>query len=294
MHLDAHIHLWRIDDGERFWMRDKIPALARDFSEDDFRVLRAKCRVGGAVVVQAMHNVAESERLLAAADASDQLPGVVAWADLFDPALDQLLTRYRRSPRFVGVRPLPADTFGGDWLDDPRTPAALDALRAADVSVDLLVRVEDLSRLRRLLRGCPGLRAVLNHGGRPAVMTGALEPWASEMRALAQETDVRVKCSGLVERAGVEWDRSSVRPYVATLVEAFGPSRVMFATNWPVCTISARYDLWVETLETILDELGLRADEAASIMGRTAERHYRIVGRDGTALPSRHHNATTT
>jgi L-fuconolactonase len=281
MHLDAHIHLWRVDDGERFWMREKIPALARDFTEADLRGLRTSCGVDAAIVVQAMHSVVESERLLAMAEASDQLPGVITWVDLFDPALDEQVARYRRSRRFVGVRPLPAATFDGDWLDDPRTPVALDALRAADVAVDLLVRVEDLPRLRRLLRGCPGLRAVLNHGGRPAVMTGALEPWASEMRALANQTDVLVKCSGLVERGGVEWQRASVQPYVETLVDVFGPARVMFATNWPVCTISSRYDLWVATLETILDELGLSSDDAASIMGATAARHYRI----GAARP---------
>lgn len=276
MFLDAHIHLWRRDDGEHFWMREKIAALDRDFTEDDLRALRTRCGVGAAIAVQAMHNIAESERLLAAATSSDQLAGVVAWADLFDPALEDVITRYRRHPCFVGVRPLPPDTFGGDWIDDPRTRTSLRQLQSADVSVDILQRVENLGRLRALLRDFDGLRVVLNHGGRPAVMTGQLEPWATEIRALARETSAVVKCSGLVERAGVEWSKASVEPYVATLLDAFGPSRVMFATNWPVSTISSRYELWVDTLVDILGDLGLTEDERADVMRRTATRHYRL------------------
>ena len=275
-HLDAHIHLWRRDDGERFWMREKIPALDRDFTEDDLRANRARCNVGGAIVVQAMHNVGESRRLLAASAASDQLPGVIAWCDLFDPALDEVLAEYRAHPRFVGVRPLPPDTFGGDWLGDPRSVDAFRRFEALDVSVDVLVRVHDLERTRRFLRAFPGLRAVLNHGGRPPVLAGELEPWATEIRAFARETAAMVKCSGLVERAGVEWSPASVRPWVETLIDAFGPGRTMFATNWPVSTISARYDLWTGTLAGILDDMGLPAASRDAIMGGTAARHYRI------------------
>jgi L-fuconolactonase len=275
-HLDAHIHLWRRDDGSGFWMRSKIPALDRDFTEDDLRANRARCGVGGAIVVQALHELDESRRLLDAASASDQLPGVVAWCDLFDPALDEVLARYRAHPRFVGVRPLPPDTFGGDWIGDPRSRDAFRRFEALDVSVDVLVRVEDLPRARAFLRAYPGLRVVLNHGGRPAVMTGQLEPWATEIRAFARETAAVVKCSGLVERAGVEWSRASVRPYVETLVDAFGPARTMFATNWPVSTISSRYDLWVDTLAGLLDAAGLPDADRDAIMGGTAARHYRI------------------
>ncbi len=275
--LDAHIHLWRRDDGEDFWMRRKIPALDRDFTEDDLRANRARCGVAGAILVQAMHNVAESRRLLATAERSDQLPGVIAWCDLFDPALEDILASYRGSPRFVGVRPLPPDTFGGDWLADPRSRRAFALFESRDVSVDVLARVEDLGRVCTFLREYPALRVVLNHGGRPAVMTGELEPWRTQIRAIARETSALVKCSGLVERAGVEWSRASVCPYVETLVDAFGPARTMFATNWPVSTISARYDLWVDTLAGILDDLGTAPEERDAIMGMTAANHYRIA-----------------
>jgi len=276
MYLDTHIHLWTLDDGEHFWMRDKIAGIHRDFTEDDFRVLRSRCNVGGAIVVQCMHTISETVKWLARAEKSDQLFGVVGWLDLFSENLAEEVARYKKSPKFVGLRPLPPDTFGGDWLSDARSPGAMKLLQSLDVSVDTLQQVHNLARARAFFRAFPELRLVLNHGGRPAVMTGELEPWFSEIRAFAKETSAVVKISGLVERAGVEWSKESVKPYVASLIEAFGTKRCMMATNWPVISISSRYDLWVNTLAEILDELGLSAEEKDDVMWRTAVRQYRV------------------
>ena len=277
MYLDAHIHLWELNDGEHMWFRDKIAGLQRDFTEDDLRALRGKCDVGGAIVVQACQTTSETKRWLQRTHQSDQIAGVVGWLALFSGKLEDEVREYRKSPKFVGLRPLLPDTFGGDWLADPRSKLAIKTLQALDVSVDTLHRVEDLSRARVFFREFPGLRLVLNHGGRPAVMTGIVDPWRSEIQAFAKETSAVVKCSGLVERAGIEWTKDSVKPYVATLIEAFGTRRVMFATNWPVITISSTYDLWVNTLVQILDELGLSKDEKDDIMWRTATKHYRVA-----------------
>lgn len=277
MYLDAHIHLWELNDGEHFWLRDKVAGLHRDFTEDDLRALRGKCDVGGAIVVQACHTTGETKKWLQRAEKSDQLAGVVGWLDLFSDKLEEEVREYRESPKFVGLRPLPPDTFGGDWLSDPRSKLAIKTLQALDVSIDTLQRAENLPRARAFFREFPGLRLVLNHGGRPAVMTGIVDPWLSEIQAFAKETSAVVKCSGLVERAGIEWSKDSVKPYVATLIETFGTRRVMFATNWPVITISSTYDLWVNTLVQILDELGLSKDEKDDMMWRTASKHYRVA-----------------
>ena len=277
MYLDAHIHLWELNDGEHFWMRDKVAGLHRDFTEGDLCALRAKCNVGGAIVVQACHTIRETKKWLQRADKSEQLAGVVGWLDLFSETLEDEVREYQKSPKFVGLRPLPPDTFGGDWFADPRSKVSIKKLQALDVSIDTLQRVENLPRARAFFREFPGLRLVLNHAGRPAVMTSILEPWRSEIQAFAKETSAVVKCSGLLERAGVEWSKDSVKPYVATLIETFGAKRVMFATNWPVMTISSTYDLWVNTLAQILDELGLSKEEKDDMMWRTASKHYRVA-----------------
>ncbi len=275
-YLDTHVHLWTLDDGEQFWARDKIAALHRDFTADDLRRARSGCGVGGAIVVQACPSASDTRHWLARAAGSEQIAGVVGWVDLFAPDLREQVQDYLRSPAFVGLRLMPQDTFGADWMADPRAHAAVATLQALDVSVDILQQVDKLPRARAFFREHPGLRLVLNHGGRPLVMTGQLEPWASEVRAFANETGAVVKCSGFIERAGLEWSKATLKPYVATLLETFGPRRTLFASNWPIMTVGGRYDLWVDTLLEILHELGLPAHAVEDVMWRTAARHYRV------------------
>ena len=110
-------------------------------------------------------------------------------------------------------------------------------------------------------------------------MTGLLEPWAGDLKAFARATDATIKLSGLIERAGIEWTKESLRPYVETVIEAFGPSRVMFATNWPVLEIGGTYEGWVAVLRAIMDDMGLSPADRSEILSGTACRAY------GVALP---------
>jgi L-fuconolactonase len=131
---------------------------------------------------------------------------------------------------------------------------------------------------RDLLLEIPELTAIINHGGRPSVMTGELEPWASDMRAIATDTDAYCKVSGLVERAGQEWTTESVRPWVEALLEAFGPQRLIFASNWPVMTIMSSYIGWWEALNSILDTVGASSAERQALLGGTAAKIYGLAG----------------
>lgn len=275
--LDSHVHLWSLDDGEAHPSREKIDALWRDFTEPDLARLQDGCGVHGAIVVQAKHNSAETERLLRQAEGNGRLLGVVGWVDPLDRALPELVQRYRGFARFSGVRAMPADAWGSSWLDHPQSARNFRWLEANDCSVDLLQTVENLARARVFLREFPGLRVVLNHAGRPAVMAGFDYGWRREMQAFARETNVTVKCSGLVERAGIEWSSDTIKPWVAALLEAFGTKRILFATNWPVMTISANYGLWVRTLQSILEQLGVNELERSDIMGGNAAAAYRVA-----------------
>ena len=134
-----------------------------------------------------------------------------------------------------------------------------------------------LTRARQLLERLPQLRVVLNHCGRPDTMTGLLEPWASDLKAFARATSATIKLSGLIERAGIEWTKESLRPYVETVIDAFGPSRVMFASNWPVLEIGGTYEGWVGVLRAILDDMGLAEADRVAILAGTACRAYGVT-----------------
>ena len=275
--IDSHIHLWRRADGDDVWMAHKIGALARDFSLDDWRAHADASGVAGAILVQAAHSIAETERAIALAGANPRIVGVVGWADPHAESLADDVARLAAHRQLVGVRPLPPGTFGADWLDDPRTERGLATLGAAAVSVDVLVKWPVLARARRLLERLPQVKVVLNHCGRPDSMTGLQEPWASDLKAFARATTASIKLSGLIERAGIEWTKESLRPYVETVIEAFGPSRVMFASNWPVLEIGGTYEGWVAVLRAIMDDMGLAAADRGAIFSGTACRAYGVA-----------------
>jgi L-fuconolactonase len=277
--LDTHVHLWRMDDGERFPMREKIAALGRDFTEADLARERAGTGVEATVLVCTMNSVADTVGWLRRAERSDQIVGVVGWVDVFDDDLASHVDRLRAFPRFAGLRPQQADVWGQEWLTDRRTPQALAVLDRLGCNLDVMVRIEHLPSAVTLFRDHPTLRLCLNHGGRPAVMSGALEPWWSHVRSFARETRGVVKCSGLIERAGVEWTVASIKPYVAALLETFGAERVMFGSNWPVLEIAGTYRGWVEAACRIIDELGLVQVEKEAVLWRTGARFYGIERR---------------
>ena len=274
MRIDSHIHLWSLDDGQRHWMRDKIAGLHRDFTESDLKNLTSKCSVDYAIVVQAHHTKEETFYWLKRTNENKQLVGVIGYLDILDHHFEKDLESFLVNPKFVGLRPLPNDTFGGDWFETEAVVSSMKLLNNKNVSVDTLQPVENLSKARKFFRKFDGLKLVLNHAGRPAVMTGDLKDWKKELMLFAKETNAMVKCSGLVERAGVEWTKNTVSPYVETIIEIFGSDRVMFGTNWPVMTISSTYDLWVNTLYEILIDLNLSQDVIDDIMGKNASNHY--------------------
>lgn len=275
--IDAHIHLWRRADGDDVWMAEKVGGLARDFSVADWRAHADASGVAGAILVQAAHSIAETERAIALAAANPRIVGVVGWADLHAESLADDVARLAAHPQLVGIRPLPPGTFGADWLGDPRTERGLATLGAAGVTVDMLVKWHGLARARQLLERLPQVKVVLNHCGRPDTMTGLLEPWAGDLRAFARATTATIKLSGLIERAGIEWTKESLRPYVEAVIEAFGPSRVMFATNWPVLEIGGTYAGWVAVLRAIFDDMGLVAADRSEIFSGTACRAYSVA-----------------
>jgi L-fuconolactonase len=272
--IDAHCHVWRRDDGEALALRDKIPALFRDFTLDELTTLQQRSGVDGAILVQAVDSVAESDRLLALAEREQRVLGVVAWADPVRDDFEAVIGRYQASKRFVGIRPMPHDTFGGGWLRAPQTRRAFAHLERLGCSVDLLVQEGDLDALCELVGPFGRLPSVLDHAGRPCVMAGERGPWRSRMRRLAQCPGLSVKCSGLTERAGVEWTRETIKPWIADMLEIFGDHRVMFASNWPIVTLACRYDLWLDTVSSVLAEVGLSADSQDRVMRHNAITHY--------------------
>jgi L-fuconolactonase len=206
--------------------------------------------------------------------------GVVGWADLTSPAVADEIGRLRAGPGgdlLVGIRHLVQDEPDPDWLGKPDVRRGLRAVSAAGLTYDLLVRPGQLPAALAVTGALGNVRFVLDHGAKPEIAYGRLEPWASQIRALAARPNVICKVSGLVTEAGPGWRRGLVAPYVDHLLDCFGPTRLLFGSDWPVCTLAASYPEVVAVARDAL-ALTLGPAELHAVFAANAVSAYGLPG----------------
>jgi L-fuconolactonase len=279
--VDAHHHLWDPRTRDYPWMAGPaFDPIRRPYGLDDLRARTAAAGIGRTVLVQTVADSSETEEFLKLAAASDGLiAGVVGWVDLEAPDVAGALERLRSLPggeRLVGVRHQVQDEPDPDWLGRPQVRRGLRAVAEAGLVYDLLVLVPQLDSAVAAARELPQGRFVLDHAAKPPIASGAMEPWAGGIGELARLPNVACKLSGLVTEARWDdWDAAGIRPYAEHVLAAFGPGRVLFGSDWPVCELAASY----EAVHRLAGELleGLRPDEREMVMGGGAEAAYRLA-----------------
>ncbi len=245
--IDAHHHLWDTTRRHYPWMAgEALAPLRRPYGIGDLRRETAAVGVERTVLVQTVAAVEETEEFLATAAASDGLiAGVVGWVDLTDPGVADVLMRLRTGPGgelLVGVRHPVQDEEDPAWLARPDVRHGIRAVGQAGLAYDLLVLTPQLPAARDVVRDLPGVRFVLDHAAKPPIASGVTEPWASEIKALAESPNVTCKLSGLVtEATWTDWDAPRIAPYADHVLSCFGADRVMFGSDWPVCELAATY-----------------------------------------------------
>jgi L-fuconolactonase len=248
MIVDAHHHVWDPGTRAHTWL-DSLPGLRRRFSAADFALVAADHGVTASVLVQVLASAAETEEFLALAATAPAAPpgmiaGVVGWADLTAPDVASEIARLRQLPgggRLAGIRHLVQDEPDPGWLDRPDVRSGMRAVDHAGLAYDLLVRPAQLPAALRVVSDLSDMRFVLDHGAKPDIASGHLEPWSSLVAELAHRPNVTCKLSGLVTEAGPGWTVPRIVPYASRLLECFGPVRLMFGSDWPVCTLAASY-----------------------------------------------------
>ncbi len=277
MRIDAHHHLWDLRRRTHAWLdAPESTAIRRDFGMAELTPHARAAGIGGTVLVQVLPDAAETREFLALAVGEPLVAGVVGWADLTAPGIADTLADLRRGPGgdlLVGVRHLVQGEADPAWLVRPDVRRGLRAVGRAGLCYDLLTLPHQLPAAIATVRALPGQSFVLDHLSKPPIARGELEPWAGLLRELARESGVFCKLSGLVTEADRDrWSVTSLRPYAETALDAFGPERVMFGSDWPVCLTAASYEQVVRTAEELTDGLG--PDEHAQVFGGTAARVY--------------------
>ncbi|GLY85484.1 amidohydrolase family protein [Actinoallomurus iriomotensis] len=273
--IDAHHHLWDLGLRDQPWIAGpSMTAIRRDFTVDDLRPAARAAGVSGTVVVQTASVVEETLELLELAQREDLVAGVVGWADLTAPGIADALAKLRAArggEHLAGLRH-PVHTEADPlWLCRPDVLRGLTAVRDAGLAFDLLIRPHHLAAAVRAARAVPGLTFVLDHLAAPRPADGGFGTWAADVRALAAEPGTFCKLSGMLTAA----PREAWTPYAEVVLEAFGPRRVMFGSDWPVCLLAASYAEVVAAAEGLTGDLPDEDREA--VFGGTAARAYQLA-----------------
>lgn len=276
MRIDAHQHFWKLDRGDYGWLNPNMPVLYRDYLPEHLAPQLQRCRIDKTILVQAAQTLEETEYMLSLADETDWIAGVVGWFDLNDPACKEHYAKFRLHPKFVGFRIMIQEMPDPEQILEPRFVDAVSYFAGQDVPVDLLVVSHQLEPLVKLLDRVPGLRGVIDHIAKPRIADGVLEPWKSQMSAIAKHPGIYCKLSGMVTEADHgNWQPSDFTAYIHHALEAFGTERVMFGSDWPVCLLAGSYDQVVDVLEQGLP-MQLSASDRERLFGVNAKTFYKL------------------
>jgi L-fuconolactonase len=273
MRIDAHQHFWNYSAAEYPWIGAGLERLARDYLPPDLEPLLAAEGFEGSVAVQARQSVEESRWLLALAEAHPLVKGVVGWVDLRSDRVGDDLRMVAAHPKFVGVRHVVQDEPDPRFVLGEGFIRGLRQLRQHGLPYDLLLYPTQLPAAVELVALLPEQPFVVDHLAKPRIAAGAIQGWGRDIRAIARHENVCCKVSGMVTEAARQgWKRADFTPYLDVVLEAFGPERLMFGSDWPVCLLAGEY----ADVATIPRDYfsRLSATEQRMIWGGTAARFY--------------------
>lgn len=273
--IDAHQHFWRYSPEQYAWITPELGVLRRDFLPDDLAPLLRDRGFGACVAVQARQDLEETRWLLELTDSAPWIAGVVGWVDLRSPQAAEQLAELAAHPRLVGIRHVVQDEPDDRFLDSAEFRRGVGELANFDLKYDLLIYPRQLPAAIDFVAAFPEQPMVLDHLAKPEARAGSFEPWAGQLAELSRAENLCVKLSGLITEADWErWTADGLRRYLDHTLECFGPERVMFGSDWPVCLLAGSYDRVTELIDGFATALS--PDERAALFGGNAARFYSL------------------
>ena len=273
--IDAHQHIWDLATGGYAWPTAAESAIFRSFAPADLVPELARAGIDGTVLVQAADSLADTDAMAEARAANPWILGVVGWAPLDDADAAARAIEPRLGHGLRGIRHLIHHEPDPDWLIRSDVRAGLARVDSFDLAFDVVaVFPNHLRHMPRVADEHPGLSLVIDHLAKPPIRAAGWERWRHELEAAARRPNVFAKLSGLDTAAGQRWTVDEIRPSVDVAIEAFGPGRLLFGSDWPVCLQVSAYGEVVGATERWLSELS--GDERSAVLGGNAERVYRL------------------
>jgi L-fuconolactonase len=274
MVIDSHQHFWIYDEARDSWITPDMQVIRKNFLADDLRPVLKANHVDGCVAVQASQSESETEFLLQQAEANGFVKGVVGWVDLRAEDLYDKLERYSQFEKLKGFRHVVQGEPTG-FLLQPNFIKGVGQLVAFGFTYDILIHRHQVQEAFNFAVRLPNVHFVLDHIAKPLIKNGEIQPWADDIRKLAELPNVHCKVSGMVTEADWQtWEKADFRPYLDVVFEAFGTERLMFGSDWPVCLVAAEYE---GAKDILTDYLSMFSDsEMKQVMGANAARFYNL------------------
>ncbi|WP_461536575.1 amidohydrolase family protein [Spongorhabdus nitratireducens] len=272
--IDAHQHFWMLPRGDYGWLTPELKPLYRDYMPDDLGHILKMEGIAGTVLVQAAQTEDETRFLLGLANHYDFIQGVVGWMDMTrEDAADQL-DELQMNHWLKGIRPMIQDIPDPDWILQPALDNCFALIESRDLVFDALVRTEHLPQLLKRIEKYPDLKVVIDHAAKPPIAANHMEPWASYMKLLAQETSACCKFSGILTEAGQHSSFERLQPWIDLLFEYYGPERLIWGSDWPVLNMVTSYDQWLALAQRFCE--AFNSQEQAAIFGDNARSVYQL------------------
>ncbi|NJW54209.1 amidohydrolase family protein [Salinimicrobium oceani] len=274
MRIDSHQHFWKYDPAIHSWIPDEMSVLRKDFQPQDLQPVLKKNDISGCVLVQAEQSETETVRLLKWAKAHSFIKGVVGWIDLESSDAGSRLKYFSKNSFFKGVRHTVWDEKG-EFMTNPDFQRGVGLLAHLGLTFDILVFDYQLAAAVDLVKAFPRQKFVLDHLGKPEINGAPGEDWANNIAQLGECPNVWCKLSGLVTAApGLQWQAEDVSSYLQVVTHAFGPHRIMFGSDWPVCLSAASFEEVLHLAEEFFKNFS--KEEKDKIFGSNAIEFYNL------------------
>jgi L-fuconolactonase len=275
MKIDAHQHFWKYDQVKHAWIDDEMKIIRRDFPPNDLSPLLQAAQIDGTVAVQADETWRETEYLLDLASQYPWIKAVVGWVDVGNPKLEDFLDIASETPKLKGFREV-LQSRKPDYMLRSEFIKGIHQLGKRGFTYDILIFPEHLDASLDLVSKCPDQPFVIDHLAKPKIKTGEWKEWRKKMALLAERELVYCKLSGMITEADLKkWTYEDILPYMEIALELFGPQKLMYGSDWPVCLVAGEYERVWEAINRFAEALS--AGEKERILGGTAQKFYGIV-----------------
>lgn len=274
--VDSHHHFWRINRGIYDWISDDISGIRRDYEPEHLAHYLSHLGVSKTVLVQAGESLIENEAMQEIAARNDFVAGIVAWVDLDKPAAAQELKSLTKNPKVKSIRPVLQGIEDTDWVLRKQVQNNIALLPELGLCFDALIQPRHLRAIDTLSDNIPDLRIVIDHAAKPIIANNQAAgfDWENGMSKLAEKPNIYCKLSGIATEQGPGWQAKTLKPVSDHLLKAFGPSRVMWGSDWPVLELSGSYVQWFNVTQELISELS--EEDKQQVMGKTASEFYSL------------------